>query len=443
MTRRDVRSKLARMRGDAKPEPEAAARSRKPLPIWMRKRLEARARHAALEELAEPASHATTTEPPRDLVEREGSRGRYFERVAHYDADHAHGAWRLDEVRHARSSDFALLTRDGALADLDLARAVYLDTETTGLSGGAGTYVFQVGLGRFTDDGRFELWQGFMSEPSDEPGLLEETARRIAEASGVVSFFGKSFDRHRLEDKMRLFGITPPFASRPHLDLYHPLWRLYRGAFENGRLRTMESRLCGLERPDDLPGSQAPAAWFDFLAGRPHRLEGVFQHNADDVLSLCVLAAYLGRVTSGSREGGRDLEGDAFSRVQALARASFESRLDEDAVRFCEHALSLAGASEAAAARELELVHARALKRARRPAEALAACQRVLDSEPDRHSVAAAIEAAKLLEHQLKDRARALELCEQGLAWCEAHLFGSEYANATGDLRKRVERLRG
>ena len=152
--------------------------------------------------------------------------------------------------------------------------------------------MFLVGLGRFVG-GRFELWQGFLPHPADEKKLLEEVAERIADASVLVSFFGKSFDRHRLEDKMRLHGVTPPFEQTIHLDLYHSLRRAHRGQFENCKLKTLERELVGVMRADDLPGSFAPAAWFDFLARRPHRLEGVFQHNADDVLSLATLLCHV------------------------------------------------------------------------------------------------------------------------------------------------------
>jgi uncharacterized protein YprB with RNaseH-like and TPR domain len=151
-----------------------------------------------------------------------------------------------------------------------------------------------VGLARFEGDS-FEIWQGFLPSPAEEAALLAETARRIRAASYVVSFFGKSFDRHRLEDKMRLYGIAPPFADKPHLDLYWPLRRLNKGRFADCRLRTLERELAGVTREDDLPGSFAPAAWFDYLGQRAHRLEGVFQHNLDDVKSLAVLLHALSR----------------------------------------------------------------------------------------------------------------------------------------------------
>ena len=278
--------------------------------------------------------------------------------------EHAHGAYTLGEIAHADAAALALCARDPALAHASLADALYLDTETTGLSGGAGTYVFLVGLGSFTASG-FEIWQGFLADPAHERALLAEAAERIARAPLLVTFFGKSFDRHRLEDKMRLHGVTPPFAGKPHLDLYHPLRRLYAASLPDARLRTMEHALCGVERADDLPGSFAPAAWFDFLAGRAHLLEGVFAHNADDVLSLVTLGAHLGRVACGSRASGERLSGSTRDRELALVRLHVAARDFDRAFVHLDRAAADSGANE-----ELELARAEVLMHARRFAEA-------------------------------------------------------------------------
>ena len=268
-----------------------------------------------------------------------------------FEPAHRHGGWSLGEAESADARAFALLTGDPALAAVDLARALFLDTETSGLSGGAGTWVFLVGLGGFEPDAsgvaRFVVWQGFLAEPAAESDLLREVARRIREASAVVSFFGKSFDRHRLEDKMRIHGIEPPFQGKPHLDLYHPLRRLYRprsgSGLEDGRLRTFERVLCGVERANDLPGSFAPAAWFDFLHGRPHDLEGVFRHNLDDVLSLVTLAAHLSRALVETRAGGLPLDGPGGCRALGIARSLALAREHGEALAWFERALERAG----------------------------------------------------------------------------------------------------
>lgn len=421
----NLKDKLARMRGETRRP--TLARSE------LSRRLE-RTQRAPVEELA----GELTTGPPEGLVLQANERGGYFERVTYFATDHLHGEWRLNEVFEADTSTCALLTGDGSLREVRLKDAVFLDTETTGLSGGAGTYVFQVGLGRFTEDG-FELWQGFLSGPEDEPGLLQETARRILDAGSVVSFFGKSFDRHRLEDKMRLHAVDPPFESRPHLDLYHPLRRIYKGCFDDCKLKTLELQLSGLVRPDDLPGSFAPAAWFDFLQNRPHRLEGVFQHNANDVLSLVTLAAYLGRIESGTRAGAGELGGSELDCARALARALIEAKREDEAREWITRALNLEPTR--AESRQLRFANALSLKRSKLPCEAWGELETLLAEPHDTLTVPASIEAAMLLEHRLKDRKRALELCEAALALCENFHFGTEYARFKRDLDKRIARL--
>ena len=252
-----------------------------------RLRREPEAGPSVREQLARRAARAPAPVLPERLVREQGI-------LARTTPGDRHGSLALSDALLADRLVLARDARDERFAGFDPADALYLDTETTGLSGGAGTYVWLVGLGTFAE-GRFSVWQGFLSEPAEERLLLELVAERVRACAYVVSFFGKSFDRHRLEDKMRMHGIAPPFADKAHLDLYWPLRRRHRGQFGDCRLRTLEHELCGVEREDDLPGSFAPAAWFDFLHGRPHRLEGVFQHNLDDVKSLATLLAHLGR----------------------------------------------------------------------------------------------------------------------------------------------------
>jgi len=234
--------------------------------------------------------------------------------------DHRHGAVELRAATSVDASLFALTTKDARLTRLDPARALFLDIETTGLSGGAGTKAFLVGLGCF-DAESFRLWQGFLRGPEDEAALLHEVAARVRDSDALVTFFGKTFDRHRLEDKMRLHGVSPPFEGRAHLDLYHPLRALYRSALEDARLQTLERVLCDVERIDDLPGAFAPEAWRDFLAGRAHRLERVFEHNRDDVLSLVALCAHLGSLELAPRDSNAEHAALEASRLRGLARA--------------------------------------------------------------------------------------------------------------------------
>lgn len=391
----------------------------------------------------EPRVEVARTEPPREGLS-EGPPAALFldgacaARCTTLPTEGLHGCTRLDAIDGMDPTDLELLTGDGSLRELDPRRAVYLDTETTGLAGGAGTYVFLVGLGRFVEGGAgFEVWQGFLRGPEDEPELLAECARRLRTASAVVSFFGKSFDRHRLEDKMRLVGVEPPFADLPHLDLYHPLRRLYGGAYADGRLKTLEHELCGVEREDDLPGSEAPAAWFDYLAERPHRLEGVFRHNLDDVLSLVTLAAHLGRASREEDPGGGPLRGDAAARAAGLGRSHEASGDRARAVEWLGRAVERGHPRP----RPLLLSRARLARREGRGDLAEELLRALVRGPEDASTAPALVELAMLLEHTRRDLSAAAEACRLARVSAERTLVGRPRAALVRDVEARLARL--
>jgi len=179
---------------------------------------------------------------------------------------------------------------------LDPQRALLLDTETTGLAGGAGTVVFLIGVGSLGGGGltvRHWLLTGF----SGEPALLARLGQVLDETQALVTYNGKSFDAPLLKSRARLHGVDLGLDNREHLDLLHPTRRIFRSRWPNCRLATAERRLLGHERLDDLPGAEAPAAWLDFLQrGDPRQLPAVVRHNSDDILALAALWAALDRV---------------------------------------------------------------------------------------------------------------------------------------------------
>lgn len=446
MSSESFRERLRRLRRD---DDAATVEPRRELSDELRARLD---RRRARGEVEDPVAvegapaldlPARTVGSPEGLDEVAGPDGVVLARTRTFDAGERHGDWRLDEAFHVEPRSFALLTGDEQLAGLDLSRAVFLDTETTGLGGGAGTYVYMIGLGRFeVADGetRFHVWQGFLAEPSRERALLAEVARRVEEADSIVSFFGKSFDRHRLEDKMRIVGVDAPFAGRAHLDLFHPFSRLSKGRLADGRLATVESSLCGVCRQDDLPGVFAPEAWFDFLAGRAHRLEGVFRHNLDDVVSLVTLAAYLGRVLAGARRDGLELAGSRGARARAIARALADAGEREEALEWTTRAIQ-GERADGHGVRDLLLARAELLRRLGRLDAAQADYDELLGEPEDVHSTPALIGLAKLLEHGRKDLERAHEACLSAASILERQHTGASYARLRKDLARRTQRL--
>lgn len=392
-----------------------------------------------------PAPGTHTSGDPTDLERSVGPGGDYLARCKDFKRDTAHGSWRLGEVDGLDPGAFALLCGDASLADLDPERAVYLDTETTGLSGGAGTWVFMVGLGWF-EGGAFKVWQGFLGGPEQEAALLGEAARRIAAAQAVVSFFGKSFDRHRLEDKMRIVGVDSPFEGLPHLDLYHPMRRLNGGQFENDRLQTLERGLLGLEREQDLPGSMAPEAWFDYLAGRPHRLEGVFHHNLLDVLSLVTLTAHLGfsltEQRPGAGEGGQALAGCPARRAWAVGRALWSSGQRAEALDWMGRALDRLGEG-GEECREWRWLFAESLRLEGQVDAARGALEALTrgSAAQDGFALLAHEALAKVHEHALGDPAGAAGWTREAIALRVGLAPRASGVPTPGDLEHRLERL--
>jgi uncharacterized protein YprB with RNaseH-like and TPR domain len=448
------RERLARLRRDApvpKPEaqPELPAQesipAQEPMPVWWQAKMKGKQKRAAERAAGQGSS---TPEPSsaksagelRDMQRAENEHGPYALREKVHADDWVHGSWKLSAVDSACSADIALLSADDGLKDLNLRQAIYLDVETTGLSGGAGTTSFMVALGSF-EGPNFHLWQGFLEGPEQERAMLHEVAERVRAADCVVSFFGKSFDRHRLEDKMRLHHIAPPFAGRPHLDLYHPLNRLYKRSVPNGRLCTMEKTLCDVRRIDDLPGSFAPEAWFDYLGKRAHRLEAVFQHNADDVLSLVTLAAHLGRSRQETCPSGEELSGSPAAR--ALAWAGLHGKRSEPALAMQWLQLALERAPVLLEDRPVAFEAGIWCRQLGLRDEALRRFESLAASHQGELACRALVEVAKLQEHGIggiQGWTQALAAAERAQELC-ARLQGGKAARLGRELKPRVERL--
>jgi uncharacterized protein YprB with RNaseH-like and TPR domain len=234
-----------------------------------------------------------------------------------------HGRATLDAHADARALAAAAASRDARFRDLDPARWLFIDTETTSLNSGAGVWVFMVGVG-WLEGGRFRVRQFLLTDPGAEPAMLAAVHERVRASDAIVSFHGKSFDAPRLDDRFRLTGLEGILAPLPHLDLLHPLRRLHGHWLPDCRLRTVEEELLGFVRIDDLPGALCPEAYFAYLRGRPHRLADVFEHNRLDVLSLTALAGHLALAY-----GGGDVRISALRAGLDWARAGESARASE------------------------------------------------------------------------------------------------------------------
>jgi len=170
-------------------------------------------------------------------------------------------------------------------------RLLFLDLETTGLAGGAGTYAFLVGCGWFDGTG-FRTRQFFLSTFGAERGLLESVADLAAAAACVVTYNGRTFDVPVLETRFALHRLPTPFDGLPHVDMLHPARRLWREGDAECRLMSLERALCGHEREGDVPGFEIPSRYFQYVRrGDARPLAAVLEHNRLDLMALAVFTA--------------------------------------------------------------------------------------------------------------------------------------------------------
>jgi len=187
--------------------------------------------------------------------------------------------------------------QDSMKAAIDPEQWLFLDTETTGLAGGTGTYAFLVGIA-WWDAGGLQVEQFFMRDLDEEHSLLLELSERMKQRPVLVTFNGKSFDWPLLETRYRMTRSVPAFSPMVHLDLLHPARQLWRLRLGSVRLKDLERHVLGGDgrsldwsRHDDIDSSLIPQMYFDYLrGGLAEPLVGIFRHNQMDLRGLAALA---------------------------------------------------------------------------------------------------------------------------------------------------------
>ena len=297
----------------------------------------------------------------------------------------------------------------------DESRLLFIDVETTGLAGGAGTYAFLIGCGWF-DGPTFRVRQFFLPACGAETALLDGVTELAAGTTGVVTFNGKSFDLPLIETRFLFHRMQTPFAGMPHVDMVHPARRLWRAAEEEApapscRLSVLEQSLCGVAREGDVPGFEIPARYFTYVrSGDARPLAAVLEHNRLDLVSLALLTARASQLLD---------EGPAAARTAreavGLGRLYERGELGDLACEAYRRAIGLPADV---------LTHAEALRsyavlcrRQRRFPEAAIAWQRLIDLRRcPPHIMREATEALAVHhEHRLRDPNSARQFALQSL----------------------------
>jgi uncharacterized protein len=316
---------------------------------------------------------------------------------------------------------------------------LFLDTETTGLAGGTGTYPFLIGTA-WWDAGGLEVEQCFMRDHSEEHSLLLALAERLKERRVLVTFNGKSFDWPLLETRYRMTRAIPPPTPRSHVDFLHParnLWRLKLGSV---RLPELERHVLGWNRGSDLMSDLIPSIYFDFLrGGPPEPLVPIFHHNQMDLRGLAGLASRVVSLLGNPEMHGQD--GLEFFGVSRICE-----RRGENARARMFYARSIESELPAATARAAKRSLARLAKRDGDFALALELWQSMLGNS--REGLEAYEQLAIHYERRTGELDRAAELSREALAELRsANRMGlvsaSVYRQRKTRFERRLARIKG
>lgn len=301
----------------------------------------------------------------------------------------------------------------------------FLDTETTGLAGGSGTYAFLVGIGHITAAG-FRVRQFFMRDHGEEASQLAAVAAFLEGFKVLVTYNGKSFDQPLLETRYRMTRQKPPFVRLQHLDLIYGARRLWKLRFDSCRLVELENQILGIEREGDVPGAMIPYIYFEYVRTQEaHRVVPILHHNVMDIVALACLtsivpwAFHTDTQAAGRFQHGAELLGLArwlrkageWEQAAGLFRQSIDRGL-KDALLW--PAMWDLGQAEKKLGREAATV----------------AVFTDLAASPNPYRVDAYEELAKHFEHRERNHQMALEMTRSAMKYGD-----------TPTLKKREERL--
>jgi len=254
----------------------------------------------ALDGLSNPKTGETFKEKkplPQYITEIEGElqynpHGYVIIREKNFPLDYVHGAC-LENFTKISGREFSLIAKNRDYAQILPDQILFFDTETTGLAGGTGTFIFLIGFG-YLKGKAIHIKQYFIDEYKNEHALLIETSKLLKRFQVLGSFNGKSYDLPLLRTRFILNRIPFEFENYFHLDLLHPSRRLWKKKLGKCDLQNIEHNILGFRRSDDIPGAEIPARYFSFLQNRDFApIKPILQHNAMDILTLFSIAIYL------------------------------------------------------------------------------------------------------------------------------------------------------
>jgi len=379
---------------------------------------------------------AGSSQSPKANSSTAASQDAYLFNREIYEPDFQQGNYALGELKELPLEQAKFLFKNRSDYQLAKEELIFLDTETSGLAGGAGTVVFLVGLGYFRED-NFILEQHLMRDFEEELDQLLAVKSRLEERRAVVSFNGKSFDLPLLENRFVLNRLSFP-APEYHLDLLHPSRSLWNH-LPSCSLKALERQLLNYSRRGDIDGSEVPELYFSYLRKKDMSLlEPVLHHNRLDIISLVALAVHLEK-TAGSTEYNHLSAQELYNLGRILER---ENRR-QASIECLEKSYRQVRSTSRPKKKMLEKIEKNLswqYKRVVNWEAAVTIWQRMIEEK--RGEYFARIELAKFLEHQQADFAGALEHSRAARSWLfENRHWRDDWRQKLKEVEHRIERL--
>jgi uncharacterized protein YprB with RNaseH-like and TPR domain len=349
-----------------------------------------------------------------------------------YALDFTIGDVPLGDALASCGREIALSACDDALLAFDPRKTCFMDTETTGLAGGAGTVAFLVGVGYFQEE-TFVLEQCFLRDYDDEEAMLGYLSEKLATFSTVVSYNGKSFDLPLMRSRFVQHRLKFPLDAVSHYDLVHAARRVWKKRLNNCALNNIEKEVLGLHRHGDVPGYLIPHLWMQYLETRDARpLEPVFYHHEMDILSLVALTGYLSKRLATDNDTSFHHAEDRL----AVVKLYVKNKEYESAIREARQFLEVSKVTDDLR-RECLALLGQSCKRAGLFEEMAQAWMVMHEEFPE--DAQAASELAKYREHQERDFQNAIQICRETLAVIQKKAIPLDFEISA--LRGRLARL--
>jgi uncharacterized protein YprB with RNaseH-like and TPR domain len=396
-----------------------------------KKKLESLGFHFGIQSRIESPMNRAECRTIEDLpgVKSENSLGEFFYQELSYPEDYNHGIVTFQDLTQKTSR----VNLPDNHTKINLRDCIFLDTETTGLAQSGGTFAFMIGVG-FFNEAQFHLRQYFLVEPSQEDAMLLDLLNLLEQFSTIVSYNGISFDVPIIKSRIRYHRLPSDIHRKDHIDLLKYARMLFRFQFNDRSLKNMEFNVLKFYRSEEeIPGYLAPVIYKEYLENKEiEKIEGVFYHNAMDIISLAAFISIVNEISSQNKEYYDKYETLNFS----IAKQYEKNKIFEKALETYEITAKQTNLSD-----NIKINCYLSLARIYKKQNQVDLAINNWYKAAKYNNLEAHIELAKVYEHNLRNYTLAIEFCQKALSILENEIESITNKRLIEACKHRLNRL--